>query len=198
MITKLQDMLGVKAYRPAPADLAEFVRICGSEKEACEYGDAEAYFRGFAPKARKLFLEKVAKATDIAIEVVDTKPSTKEGGEPINIMEKDTAYIKRVRALGVGDDVLVPLLQAAYDEVGYDLTSSRATGPNKKDKENAAFIMSAIARGESTAERFIANITAINPGLKLSVDADGELDEADVAEAFRVNRLRTEGAAAFA
>ena len=69
-------MLGVKAYRSQPEDLAEFVRICGDERTAMEYGDSEAYFRGFAPKVRKLFLDKIVKATGIAVAVTGTKPAT--------------------------------------------------------------------------------------------------------------------------
>lgn len=208
MKKELQSMLGVRAYRSQPENLAELVTVVKGETAALEYADAEIYYRTIAPKVRGMFLERVEKATGIAPRVTKTEPVLDDKGEPvkdekgepkvIKSYEKDTAYIKHVKAKGTDEKVLTDILQACYDEVGYDITTTRNTGPNKSDREQAAWIIAAILRGESSYATFAAKICAANSGLVLELDADGELSEDDIAGAFKVNRLRTEPASAFA
>lgn len=183
-------MLGVIAFRSAPSDVDEFNKLAGSDC-VLDYADAEAYYRGIAPKVRSKFLEAVVAATGVSMIVIATKPTpTKDNPEKTtNVMEKDTSYIKRVKASGVADEVLVPLLQAAYDEVGYDLSSSRNTGASQRDFESADYYINAVASGESNWDRIVGNFEKTIPGLSIAREEDGTVTREIMAEACKAFRL---------
>jgi len=188
-----QSMLSVSAFLSVPDSIEEFNSfLVGRPETALDFANAEAYYRGIAPKVRSRFLSAVAEATGIAPKVVSTKTV---GDKTVEVFEKDTVYMKRVKASGIADDVLVPLLQAAYDEVGWDLSSTRSSGPNAKDREVVDFILNAITAGESTFDRVVANYERLNPGLEIERDEDGSVSPEALAEAVRVDRLRRESEA---
>jgi hypothetical protein len=188
-----QSMLTVSAFLSVPESIEEFNSfLVGRPETALDYANAEAYYRGIAPKVRSRFLSAVAEATGIEPKVISTKTV---GEKEIEVYEKDTVYMKRVKASGVADDVLVPLLQSAFDEVGWDLSQTRSSGPNAKDREVVDFILNAISAGESTFERVVANYQRLNPGLEIAIEEDGSVTPEALAEAVRVDRLRRENEA---
>jgi hypothetical protein len=190
MKKQAQSMLGISAFLTVPESIEEFnTFLVGKPETALDYAISEAYYRGIAPKVRSKFLESVADKTGITPNVISTK---KVGDKEVEVFERDTVYMKRVLGSGVPAGELIPLLQSAYDSVGWDLTSTRSSGPNAKDKEVAQFILNAIASGESTFERVAANYERLNPGLELAREDDGSISEDNLAEAARVDRVRRE------
>ena len=129
-----QSLLGVSAFLSVPATIEEFNTLAKGEK-VLDYANAEAYYRGVAPKVRALFLELVEKELGIEQKVI-SEETVGEGdsAKVVKTYEKDTAFLKRVKASGITDDQLQPLLQRAFDEIGWDLTSSRSTGANKAEE----------------------------------------------------------------
>lgn len=185
-----QSMLGVSAFLSVPASIEEFNTLAKGDK-VLEYANAEAYYRGVAPKVRSRFLELVIEATSIEPKIL--KEETVGEGDSAKVVktyEKDTVFIKRVKASGIADDVLVPLLQRAFDETGWDLSSSRSSGATKADFEKADFYINAVANGESTWDRITGNFEKVNPGLQIAREADGTVTREVMAEACKVNRLR--------
>lgn len=183
-------MLGISAFLSQPESIDEFNSfLVGKPESALDYANAEAYYRGIAPKVRSKFLASVQAKTGVAPRVTGTR---QVGDKTIETTEKDTAYMKNVIASGVNPAELVPLLQDAFDAVGWDLSSSRSSGPNAKDRETAEFLTNAIAAGESTWERVVGNYERLNPGLAISIEDDGSVSPENLAEACRVDRLRRE------
>ena len=183
-------MLGVSAFMKVPESIDEFnTFLAGSTSTALDYANAEAYYRGIAPKVRSKFLALVAEKTGIAPRVTGSR---KVGDKEIETTEKDTLYIKHVIASGTSAADLAPLLQTAFDAVGWDLSSTRSSGPNAKDREVAEFILNAINTGESSYERVKTNYEKMNSGLELALESDGSLAVETLAEAARVDRLRRE------
>lgn len=185
-------MLGIIGFIAMPSTIDEFNSFCSGTDTVLTYGNAEAYYRAIAPKVRSKFLDAVEKLTGIKPRVVSTKKAVKEGGEDINVYEKDTSYIKHVLASGFSKEQLQPLLQKAFDDVGWDLTSSRVTGPNAKDKAKATAILETIANGGGTFAGTKAKIESLNPGLVIELDEDGTFDEETLADAIRIDRVRRE------
>jgi hypothetical protein len=185
-----QSLLGVSAFLSVPATIEEFNTLAKGEK-VLDYANAEAYYRGVAPKVRSLFLELVEKELGIEQKVI-SEDTVGEGdaAKAVKTYEKDTAFLKRVKASGITDDQLQPLLQRAFDEIGWDLTSSRSTGANKADLEAADFYINAVASGESTWDRIIGKFESANPGLSIARETDGSVTREVMGEACKVNRLR--------
>jgi hypothetical protein len=192
-----QTLLGVSAFLSVPETIEEFNSLAGGDK-ALEYANAEAYYRGVAPKVRSAFLANIEKALGHAPRVVSTKTvGVGEKAKEVPVFEKDTTFIKHIKATeGVTDEQINPLLQSAFDDVGWDLSSTRSSGPNKKDIEAAEFYLAAIAAGKSTFDRVIANFENANPGLVVSREADGSVSKDVMAEIVKTNRLRIEAEAA--
>jgi hypothetical protein len=185
-----QSMLGIIAVLSVPANIDEFNSFCTGGDTVLTYGIQEAYYRNVAPKIRSRFLTAVEEATGIKPRVVSTKKNTK--GEDVEVLEKDTVYIKNVLANGWTAAQLQPLLQKAFDDVGWDLASTRQTGPNAKDKAMVEKILERIEGGASTYERVKAKFEELNPTLDIEVEEDGSISEENLAEACRVDRIRRE------
>lgn len=185
-----QSMLGVVAFRSAPSTIEEFNTLAKGDL-VLDYADSEAYYRGIAPKVRSKFLDSIATALGHSPKV-ESEKTVGEGdaAKTVQTFERDTLFLKRIKANGVTDEQLVPLLQAAYDEVGYDLSSTRNTGANKADLEAADFYVNAVASGESTWDRIVGKFESVNPGLQIARESDGSVTREVMGEACKVNRLR--------
>lgn len=187
----LQSLLGIAAFRSEPDTIEEFQKL--SNGEVLAYANDEAYYRNIAPKVRSRFLDAVVALTGLAIR---TKTVTVGEGEAAKTTEvpdeKDTGYIKRIIAGGTAKETLVPLLQQAFDDVGWDLSSTRNTGPTKKDVENSLFYLSAVETGQTTWDRFVANFEKANPGLVIAREDDGSVDPSTVAEVMKIHRVNLE------
>ena len=188
-------MLGLIAIAAFPADLEEFNKYLPAGETALDYANAEAYYRNVAPKVRSLLLERIAKLTGIEPKVVGTKQHTNADGTvtETDVFEKDTVYVKRVIAAGWTKEQLVPELQAAFDTVGWDLSSTRSSGPSKKDTATAEAIAQKVAAGGTTWERVKTYFESNNPNLAVDLDDEtGEIDMAILVEACRIDRIRRE------
>lgn len=190
MKRNLQSLLGISAYRSEPESVEEFQKL--SNGEVLAYANDEAYYRNIAPKVRSRFLDAVVALTGIAFKTKNVTVGEGEAAKEVEaIDEKDTAYIKRVIASGTSKDELTPVLQKAFDDVGWDLSSTRNTGPTKKDAENAAFYIDAVEQGKTTWDRLVANFEYANPGLVISREDDGTCTLevwSDVMKVHRVNQ----------
>lgn len=185
-----QSLLGVTAFLSVPATIEEF-NACAKGDKVLDYANAEAYYRGVAPKVRARFLELIG--TELGHEPKVLSEETVGEGDSAKVVktyEKDTVFLKRVKAAGATDDQLQPLLQRAFDEIGWDLTSTRSTGANKADLEAADFYANAVASGESTWDRIVSKFESANPGLKIAREDDGSVTREVMGEACKVNRLR--------
>jgi hypothetical protein len=189
-----QNMLSIVGLLSVPSSIEEFNSFCTGTDSVLTYGIAEAYYRNVAPKVRSKFLAGVAELTGIEPKVTGQKKTTNAKGEEIvtDIFEKDTIYVKRVLASGVTKEQLQPVLQKAFDEVGWDLSSSRVSGPNAKDKATADAIAAKIEAGGTTVEKVKAFFESNNPGFVLELDEDGSIDLDQLADACRVDRIRRE------
>lgn len=196
MKTVSQSLLGITALLSVPASVEEFNTLAGGDK-ILDYANDEAYYRGIAPKVRTKFLELIKAELEFEPRVVSTKKVGEgEKAKDVNVYEKDTVFIKDLKAnKGVTDAQLQPLLQRAFDEVGWDLSSTRSTGPNKKDKESAEMYIAAVTAGRTNWDRLCTNFEQANPGLSIAREEDGSVTPDVLAEAVKVNRIRIENAA---
>jgi len=189
-----QSVLGLTAFLAVPATVEEFQSFLTGDSTVLDYAIDEAYYRGVAPKVRTAYLAGIKEALGHEPKVLSEKTVGEgDAAKVVKTYEKDTVFIKRIRAEGATDAELTSLLQAAFDKVGWDLSSTRNTGPNKKDLEGADFYINAVAAGESTWERIVGKFNDANPGLNLEIGEDGKVSKDVMAEAVRVNRLRVEG-----
>lgn len=194
----VQSMLGVNANQSRPSTVEEFNANCPAGESILSYACDEAYYRCIAPKIRAKYLDAVETETGVKPRVISTRPNTKEGGEPTNIYEKDTVYIKNVLASKMPDDspvtkeILQPLLQKAFDEVGWDLTTTRQSGPTKKDRDMVEAIIAKIEDGSTNYTTVKTNFEKRNPGLTIELEEDNTITEDNLAEACRVDRIRRE------
>ncbi len=189
-----QKMLTILGTLSVPASIEEFNSFCTGTDNVLTFGIAEAYYRNVAPKVRSLFLAGVQELTGIEPKVTGQKKATNAKGEEVvtDLYEKDTIYIKRVKAAGVTVKQLEPVLQKAFDGVGWDLSSSRVSGPNAKDKATSEAIAAKIEAGGTTVEKVKAFFESNNPGFVLELDEDGSIDLDQLADACRVDRIRRE------
>lgn len=189
-----QTLLGLAAFLHVPETIEEFNSfLLGTGTTALDYANDEAYYRGIAPKVRSAYISAIGKALGKEPLVMSEK-TTGEGdsAKTVKTYEKDTAFLKRIQAEGVTTEQLNPLLQKAFDDVGWDLTSTRSSGPNKKDLEGADFYINAIAAGESTWDRVVKNFEDVNRGLLMERDENGNVTRDSMAEAVKINRIRLE------
>ena len=187
----LQSLLGIAAFRSEPDSIEEFQKL--SNGEVLAYANDEAYYRNIAPKVRSRFLDAVVEATGQAIAILSyAVVGEGESAKTVNTYEKDTVYIKRIIALGTPKESLEPILQKAFDDVGWDLSSTRNTGPAKKDVENSLFYISAVETGRTTWDRFVTNFEKANPGLVIAREDDGSVDPSTVAEVMKIHRVNLE------
>ncbi len=188
-----QSLLGLTAFLAMPASAEEFNSFLSGDTNILDYANAEAYYRGVAPKVRSAFLANIEAELKQSPKVLSEKTVGEgDSAKTIKTYEKDTVFIKRLKAEGITDEQLTPLLQAAFDSVGWDLSSTRNSGPNKKDEASADFYLNAVAGGESNWDRIVTNFETANPGLVVAREADGSVSKSVMAEACRVNRIRLE------
>lgn len=187
-----QSLLGVSAFLSMPSSIEEFNTLAGSDC-VLDYANSEAYYRGVAPKVRAKFLDSIKSQLGLEPRVTGSKiVGTGENEKTVNTYEKDTSFLKFVRSQGHGDDVLQPMLQAAFDAVGWDLSSTRGSGATKKDVETAQFTIDAVNAGKSTWDRVVTNYETANPGLVIARGDDGAVSLENMALAVRANRIRVE------
>lgn len=188
-----QTLLGLSAFIQVPSTIDEFNTLLKGDGTALDYANDEAYYRGIAPKVRSAYITLIEKSLGKSPQVESEKTVGEgETAKVIKTYEKDTSFLKRIRAEGTTDEQLTPLLQKAFDVVGWDLSSTRASGPNKKDLEAADFYISAVAAGESNWDRIVGNFETANSGLIVSREDDGTVSRDIMAEAVKVNRVRLE------
>lgn len=189
-----QTLLGLSAFLSQPETIEEFNSyLKGTGTSALDYANDEAYYRGIAPKVRAAYIELIEKTFKKTPNIESTKTVGEgDNAKTVNSYEKDTKFLKRIMAEGTTPEELTPLLQAAFDSVGWDLTSTRSSGPNKKDLESADFYINAVAAGESTWDRIVKNFEGANAGLSISREEDGHVSRDSMAEAVKVNRIRLE------
>ena len=189
-----QTLLGLSAFLSQPETIEEFNGFLkGTGTSALDYANDEAYYRGIAPKVRAAYITAIGKELSKEPIIKSTKiVGEGENAKEVHTYEKDTEFIKRIQAEGTTAEQLQPLLQAAFDSVGWDLTSTRSSGPNKKDLDGADFYINAVAAGESTWDRIVKNFEGANAGLSVSRDEDGKVSRDSMAEAVKVNRIRLE------
>jgi hypothetical protein len=188
-----QTLLGLSAFLSVPSTIEEFNQQLKGEGTALDFANNEAYYRGIAPKVRAAYLKAIEKSFGLSPAVLSEKTVGEgDAAKVVKTYEKDTAFLKRIRAAGRTDEELTPLLQKAFDSVGWDLSSTRSTGPNKKDVEAADFYINAVAAGESTWDRIVGNFQNANPGLEIERGEDGTVSRDAMAEACKVNRVRLE------
>jgi hypothetical protein len=187
-----QNVMGITAFRPAPSSIEEFQSLSGGK--ILEYANDEAYYRGIAPKVRTAYLSKIEKSFGLSPRVTGTKTvGTGENAKTVDVFEKDTSFIKFVRASGITAEQLTPLLQESFDEVGWDISSTRSTGPNKKDLEMAEFYcQQAESNPDTSWDKIVANFERLNPGLEIPREDDGSVTLEAMAIAVKVNRTRVE------
>ena len=185
-------MLGITAVLAMPSSIEEFNSFCASGDTVLTYGNAEAYYRNVAPKIRSRYLTAIEELTGIKPRVIGTKKGTGENPKDLDILEKDTTYVKHVLASGFTKEQLQPLLQKAFDDVGWDLSSTRQTGPNAKDRAMVEKILERVESGATTFARVKENLERLNPSLDIAVEDDDSIGEEELAEACRVDRLRRE------
>lgn len=192
-----QTLLGLTALLSVPASTEEFQSFLTGTDTVLDYANNEAYYRGVAPKVRTAFLASIKEALGFEPKVLSEKTVGEgEKAKVVKTYEKDTVFLKRIQAEGANVADLQPLLQAAFDKVGWDLSSTRSSGPNKKDLDAAEFYVNAVGAGESTWDRIVGKFEDANAGLKIAREEDGTVTKEIMAEACRVNRLRLEQAAA--
>lgn len=191
-----QSLLGIPALLSVPTSVEEFQSFLPPGETVLGYAVDEAYYRGVAPKVRSVFLELIASQLK-QVPMVTSEKTVGEGekAKVVKTYEKDTAFLKRIQASGVTPAQLQPLAQSAFDKVGWDLSSTRSTGPNKKDQDAANFYIQAVTNGETNWDRLVTNFEAANPGLKIAREDDGSISSEIMAETCRVNRLRLEALA---
>jgi hypothetical protein len=188
-----QTLLGLSAFLSQPASIDEFNSFLKGEGTALDYANDEAYYRGVAPKVRLAYLKLIEEKLNLSPKVEsETEVGEGENKKVVKVYEKDTKFLKRIRAAGTTDEQLLPLLQQAFDDVGWDLSSTRNTGPSKKDVEAAEYYISAVGAGESTWDRIVGNFENANAGLSIAREADGSVSKDIMAEACKVNRIRLE------
>jgi hypothetical protein len=95
---------------------------------------------------------------------------------------------------GITAELFTPLLQESFDEVGWDISSTRSTGPNKKDLEMAEFYcQQAESNPDTSWDKIVANFERLNFGLEIPREDDGSVTLEAMAIAVKVNRTRVEG-----
>lgn len=188
-----QSLLSFACLLSVPSTAEEFNSFLAPGDTLLGYAIDEAYYRGVAPKVRSAFLELIKTELNKEPAVVSEK-TVGEGDKAkvVKTYEKDTTFIKRIQAEGITVAQLQPLAQQAFDKVGWDLSSTRSSGPNKKDQDAAEFYLNAIAAGESSWDRLVGKFEEANTGLKIAREEDGSVLKDVMAEACRVNRLRLE------
>jgi hypothetical protein len=192
-----QSLLSFACLLSVPATAEEFNSFLAPGDTLLGYAIDEAYYRGVAPKVRSKFLELIK--IELNKEPAVTSEKTVGEGDKAKVVktyEKDTAFIKRIQAEGVSVAQLQPLAQQAFDAVGWDLSSTRSSGPNKKDQDAADFYIQAVANGETNWDRLTTNFETANLGLKIAREEDGSIAKDIMSETCRVNRLRMEALAA--
>ncbi len=196
MKTRNQATLGFTVKLQVPDSVEEFAKMAGGIDKVLDMATDEEVFRGWLPVFRGKFVEALAKSTEeggtgVPREVVGKGPKNKAGEQP-DIFEKDTAYIKRVRA--VGDKAkLNAIAQQVADLIPFDPSESSSTSGRigKKYLTAAEGLAAAIAAGASTWEVVTANILAENPDFEFEFEGETGAPTIDsLAAALRADEVR--------
>ena len=192
MKVRTQKCLTLNVALQVPSTIEELAALVNGQDKVLELATDELIYRNILPKIRKAFFEKVEAETGVAPRVIKTIPAKTPDGKATEVYEKDTDYIKHVSATTDRSiESFLPLLQAAADEVGFDISASgRATKGTKVDVEAAENIIAAVKAGTSNFDRVVGNLTDRNPGLAINRQDDGSVSVEDLALAIRTDRER--------
>lgn len=119
---------------------------------------------------------------------------TDEKGEPV-FKPIDTKWIDRqFLALNMDAAAQGELYQKIADEIGYDVSGTRAGSKeyNQVDLKDAKQLLEAVKLGKTTVERLKTNLEARNPGLELELESDGTITPEALAAGLKVERARVE------
>jgi hypothetical protein len=180
------------SIKDAPATVEAFNQAAGDANACLNDALANAVYRTIMPKIWRKLAERIVAAGF----PFDTKSVTAKDGTVSTIdVKPDKKWFERAYiALQWDAAEQSSNCQAAADEVGWDMTSSRGSnsGPTQRDEKDASELLTIIQAGGSTFARVKGNFEARNPGLVIPVEDDGTITLDSLAAAFLFDRRRAE------
>lgn len=160
---------GIPFSLMVPATIDEYNSIHGSTSAILDNAVSQDVNHVILGKIRSALAERLVSLGAS----YDTKPNPK-GGDPIIIKPDKAWFATAIRTVGWDAPTASRETQAIADAIGYDVSSTRSSGPSKADIATAEDLVVAIKAGKSTFARVKTNLEARNPGLVLESTGEGD------------------------
>lgn len=182
MKTYINKTLGFSFALLVPESVEEFDRLAGKGGAALDEANKNVIYRSVNHEFRKEFCEALEKTTGIERE----GKITGEGEAAKKVYtEKEKAYVSRVLASGkITEEAAQSLANEVGGKIAFDPSpSERSSKLPKEIDDNVRAIFAAIAAGQSTEERVMANVAG-KLGLGSYEDTYGEFNEETLGAAL--------------
>lgn len=172
MKTRIQDTLGFNVKLPVPDTIEEAVALAGSPSAVVDGWLDDEIFRGWLPSVRRAIVKTLNDTTTVKRKVTGKGPARKDGSAP-DVYEKDTIYIRRVKAdAGLTPEQLQKIAQDSADSIKFDPSETSSTSGRvaKKFLVAAQGIIDAVASGAATWDIVLGNFASENPDFEMEID----------------------------